>query len=60
MGHVLKIKCVDSRVIVNVHILASKSVPLTLTTVSAKFSTNSHETDYSVDIKCNFSEISQL
>jgi hypothetical protein len=29
---------------------------------SAKFSTNSHETDYSVDIKekFNFSEISQL
>jgi hypothetical protein len=31
MGHLLKIKCVDSRV--NVHILASKSVPFTLTTM---------------------------
>jgi hypothetical protein len=31
MGHLLKIKCVDSRV--NTHILASTSVPFTLTTV---------------------------
>jgi hypothetical protein len=31
MGHLLKIKCVDSRV--NVHILSSTSVPFTLTTV---------------------------
>ncbi len=31
MGHLLKIKCVDSRV--NVHILASTSEPFTLTTV---------------------------
>jgi hypothetical protein len=31
MGHLLKIKCVDSRV--NVNILASTSVPFTLTTV---------------------------
>jgi hypothetical protein len=31
MGHVLKIKCVDSRV--NVHILSSTSVPFTFTTV---------------------------
>jgi hypothetical protein len=31
MGHLLKIKCVHSRV--NVHILASTSVPFTLTTV---------------------------
>jgi hypothetical protein len=31
MGHLLKIKCVDSRV--NVHILDSTSVPFTLTTV---------------------------
>jgi hypothetical protein len=31
MGHLLKIKCVDSRV--NVHNLASTSVSLTLTTV---------------------------
>ncbi len=31
MGHMLKIKCVDSRV--NVNILASTSVPFTLTTV---------------------------
>jgi hypothetical protein len=31
MGHLLKIKCVDSRV--NVYILASTSVPFTFTTV---------------------------
>ncbi len=31
MGHLLKIKCVDSRV--NVHILDSTSVPFTLTMV---------------------------
>jgi hypothetical protein len=31
MGHLLKINCVDSRV--NVHILASKSAPFTLTTM---------------------------
>jgi hypothetical protein len=31
MGHLLKKKCVDSRV--NVHILASTSVPYTLSTV---------------------------
>jgi hypothetical protein len=31
MGHLLKIKCVDSRV--TVHVLASTSVPFTLTTV---------------------------
>jgi hypothetical protein len=31
MGHLLKIKCVDSRV--NVHILASTRVPFTLTKV---------------------------
>jgi hypothetical protein len=31
MGHMLKVKCVDSRV--NVNILASTSVPFTLTTV---------------------------
>jgi hypothetical protein len=31
MGHLLKIKCVDSRV--KVHILASTRVPFTLTTV---------------------------
>jgi hypothetical protein len=31
MGHLLKIKCVDSRV--NVHTLSSTSVPFTLTTV---------------------------
>ncbi len=49
MGHLLKIKCVDSKV--NVRILASTGVPFTLTTrdgASAKFSTNSHETDNSV------------
>jgi hypothetical protein len=31
MGHLLKIKCVDLRA--NVHILASTTVPFTLTTV---------------------------
>ncbi len=31
MGHLLKIKCVDSRV--NVHILGATSVPFTLSTV---------------------------
>jgi hypothetical protein len=31
MGHLLKIKCVDSRV--NVHILSSTRAPFTLTTV---------------------------
>jgi hypothetical protein len=44
MGHLLKIKCADS--IVNVHLLALTSVPFT----SAKFSTNSQATDYSVDL----------
>jgi hypothetical protein len=52
MGHLLKIKWIDSRG--NVHILASKNVPFTLTTVHcAKFSPNSHETDYSVHCHCN-------
>ncbi len=46
MGHLLKIKCVDSRV--NVHILAStKGLIYTHDGASAKFSTNSHETDNS-------------
>jgi hypothetical protein len=47
MGHLLEIKCVDSRV--NVHILASTSVSFTLTIdgASAKYSTNSHETNKS-------------
>ncbi len=46
MGHLLKIKCVDSRV--NVHILASKSILIyTHDVANAKFRTNSHETDYS-------------
>jgi hypothetical protein len=50
MGHLLKIKCVDSRV--NVNILDSTSVPFTLMTVqNAKFSTNSHETDYSAWVR---------
>jgi hypothetical protein len=44
MGQLLKIKCVDLSV--NVHILASSSVPCQLTTVhGAKFGTNSQETD---------------
>ncbi len=49
MGHLLKIKCEDSRV--NMHILASTSVLFIIYThdgASAKFSTNSHETDNSV------------
>ncbi len=46
MRHLLKIKFVDSRV--NTHILASTSVPIyTHDGASAKFSTNSHETDNS-------------
>jgi hypothetical protein len=46
----LKIKFVDSRA--NVHILASTRVPFTCTHdgASAKFSTNSHETDNSVAV----------
>jgi hypothetical protein len=48
MGHVLKIKCVDSRV--NVHILALKSVPFTLTTVEVPNLALTHETDYSVPL----------
>jgi hypothetical protein len=43
MGHLLKIKSVDS--IVNVPFLASTSVQFTHEGASAKFSTNSHETD---------------
>jgi hypothetical protein len=47
MVHLLKIKCVDSRV--NVRILASTNVPFTLTDgASAKFLTNSRETDNSI------------
>jgi hypothetical protein len=48
MGHLLKLKCVDSRM--NVPILASTSVPFRYTHdgASAKFSTNSQGTDYSV------------
>ncbi len=47
MGHFLKIKCIDSRV--KVHILASNEWPFyTHDGASAKFSTNSHETDNSV------------
>jgi hypothetical protein len=48
MGHLLKIKCLVSRV--NVHIIASTSVPFTLTShneASAKLNTNSLETDNS-------------
>ncbi len=42
-------ECIDSRV--NAHILASKSVPIyTYDVASVKFSTNSHETDYSVPV----------
>ncbi len=49
MGHLLKIKCLDSRV--NAHNLDATSVPLIGNTndgASAKFSTNSYEADYSV------------
>jgi hypothetical protein len=45
MGHLLKIKCVDSRV--NAHIFCNKCPIYTLDGASAKFSTNSHETDNS-------------
>ncbi len=45
MGHLLKIKCLDSRV--NVHVLISTSI-FTHDGAGAKFSTNSHETDNSV------------
>jgi hypothetical protein len=48
MGHLLKIKCVGSRV--NVNILASTSVPFD--GASAKFSTNSQEMDNSVPYVC--------
>ncbi len=49
MGHLLKIKCVESRV--NVHILVSTSVFIyTHGGASAKFSINSHATDYSAGI----------
>jgi hypothetical protein len=54
MGHLLKIKCVDSKV--NTHILASTKPPIyTHDGASAKFSTNSHKTDNSVacDGKCS-------
>jgi hypothetical protein len=47
MGHLLKIKCIDSRA--NVHILSSKMSRLYHDSTSTKFSTNSVETDYSVD-----------
>jgi hypothetical protein len=52
MGHLLKIKCVDSRV--NVDILDATSVPFILTTVQVpKFSTNSYEADYTLlSISC--------
>jgi hypothetical protein len=48
MGHLLKIKCADSRV--NVNILYSRRVPFIHSHdgASAKCTTNSHETDYSV------------
>jgi hypothetical protein len=41
MGHLLKIKCVDSRV--NVHILASASVTFTLTTVQVPILALTHK-----------------
>ncbi len=50
-GHLLKLKC--SHLPLNLRILSSASVPFTLTTgASAKFSTNSQETDYYVACEC--------
>ena len=50
MEHLLKIKCVDSRV--NVHNFSfNKSAIYTHDDASAKFSTNSHESDNSVQVK---------
>jgi hypothetical protein len=46
MGHLLKIKCVDSRV--NAHFSFNKCPIYTHDGASAEFSTNSHETDNSV------------
>jgi hypothetical protein len=46
MGHLLELKCAHSPL--NLRILSSISVPFTHDGASAKFSTNSHETDYSV------------
>ncbi len=54
MGHLLKIKCVDSRV--NVHILASTSVPLTLTTAQVPNLALTHKkriTVHNDDLNCS-------
>jgi hypothetical protein len=54
MGHLLKIKCLDSRV--NVRILASSSVPFTLTTVQVpNLALNSQETDNSEGVTASCS-----
>jgi hypothetical protein len=52
MGHLLEIKCIDSRV--NVHIFASTCVSFTLTTVQVTISTNSHEADNSALLQIEF------
>jgi len=51
MRHLLKIKCVDSRVNVNEHFSFNKCPINTPDGASAKYSTNSHETDNSVHCK---------
>ncbi len=51
MGHLLKIKCVDSRV--NVHILASTSVPFTLTTVQVQNLAITHKKRITVHFREN-------
>jgi len=51
MGHLLKIKCVDSRVNVQcAHFILNKGPIYTHDCASAKFSTNSNETDYIVEM----------
>jgi hypothetical protein len=47
MEHLLKLKCAHSPL--NLRILSSTSVPYTHDDASAKFSTNSHKTDYSAE-----------
>ncbi len=52
MGHMLKIKCADSRVIVN--ILASTSVPYRLTTVQVPNLALAHRRWITVYMSCVF------
>jgi hypothetical protein len=48
MGHLLKIKCVDSRGMCTFYL--QQGSHLHSDGASAKFSSDSHETDYSVDV----------